>query len=802
MRKIGERPIPMAGIPHHSVSNYIHKIMEYGEKVIICDQVEDPKESKGIVKREVTQVVTPGFPFDLEKTNAHDFHYIACGQYCDDSKAFFLCYVDFTTGELAGVSCSSYEDFIKEILLIKPKEFVTSLGQWDNHSEIYKVLEGLNVKISYIDLCFFSPKNNQEYLSYLIKNYTSDYFLHNKFSLEAISALSYYICSTQGVSSTFHLKEIKIKEEQVFLNAAYSTLEDLEILPRSTEKNNLSLYSFFNKTQTACGARKLQKIFRYPLKDSKIISKRHHQVQKLLEDQGLLTKTRQLLSETRDIDRILAKKSSKKITCGDLHNLALTIYNVHQLAEVLEPLALFSIPWNKEQYNSVLSYAETIKKTLSHELGASLEKNNLILAGCSTQKDNLNLELKNAQSKIEQYEKKLQENLAINTLKIKKNNVHGYFIECSRNQGRKITDELEKIQTLVNNERYTSPLLKEYARTIFSLQAQIQLIEEAIFNDLILSINNLKEILQSFSDFIAEVDSIQSLSWVALQENFQRPYFQEEKGFYVQQAWHPLIKKQIGEKFVSHDITLTQEKYFALITGPNMAGKTTIMREVAIIQFLAQIGSYVPAQSATLSYVDGIYSRLGANDQILKGHSTFMVEMSEMAQILRHATSKSLIIIDEVGRGTSTYDGLSIAWALVEYLITNTKALTLFSTHYHELVALVDKLEHAENYTVETIQKNNTVHFLYNFISGGSQQSFGINVAEMAGIPFEVLNKAQQKLYEFENSTPEKHIDSSSQIKSTYENKVLHSLKNIDFNQISPINAVNKVLKILDDYNS
>jgi DNA mismatch repair protein MutS len=558
------------------------------------------------------------------------------------------------------------------------------------------------------------------------------------------------------------------------------TLIGLEILPKSRETYNDSLLGFFDKTQTAMGSRFLKTIFSNPLVDKVKIDERLDTVQFLVENDEIIESLKNELTKIRDIERILAKVSMNKGTAADLINLCVAIESYESIILMTENLSL-KTELSKKEIQSLKLMAQKIKETLNDEVGASLEKGNLIKIGISKQRDRLAKLHVNVADALIEMENRLKDETGIQKLRIKSNNVAGFFIEVSKGAATKVPEYFDRRQTLVNAERYSTPELEQLEKETITAKEKLEKLEREIFKDLINDVStNSKQLLQ-MSMHIAILDTFQSFATIAINENLTRPNTHTNKQILnIEEGFHPLIRSIIKDQFVCHNLKLDHHIYFGLITGPNMAGKTTVMREIAIIQLLAQIGSFVPAKKAELGICDFLFSRLGASDDILKGQSTFMVEMAETAEILRHATTKSLIILDEVGRGTSTYDGLSIAWGLVEHFIAETKALTLFATHYHELIDVVANNKNAKNLTVETVNHNGNVQFLYRLIEQGASQSFGIYVAKLAGIPRSILFRSEEILKTLEAS--------HSKI-----NLIEEDLHNIHGNQLSFLDEVKEL---------
>ncbi len=816
--KIGDFPIPMAGIPHHAAAVYIDRLSNMGLKVAICEQVQDPKDAKGIVKRAVTQVVSPGMPFDLDKTEASEQRFMASALKVkvNDGEKYLLVVLDFTTGEFDGLILDDQEALINKLRLYSPRELMTFMGQWDENDQMKTCLDHLGILTTYLSEEYFDPKYTEIYTEKIIPGHKRDKTLkaHSEI-LGPIGALAYYVTSTQNLNEFFHIRPFRIVNEKGEMKVTLSTLQGLEILPKSRETYKESLLGYMDKTQTAMGSRKLKQLFATPLYDLEEIKSRQGVIQYFLDHQERLLETREQLSDVRDLERILAKVSTNKINAGDLLNTAKAI-DVHQnlagihKSTVLEKQLLKKLA--PKTINELVSLSNVIEKTINDEIGASLDKGNLIKPGCHPKRDKLAHLAINAEAELTKLEERYREETGIAKLRIKSNNVAGYFIEISKSYANQVPATFQRRQTLVNSERYTTDELNEFEKEVISASELLERMEREIFKDIVAQVATLSSDLQDLSDALSLCDSLQSLSWMALQDGFTCPEFTEGPAeVQITQAWHPLIKNALKDQFVCHDLNLNSKVFFGLITGPNMAGKTTVMREVAIIQTLAQIGSFIPAQKATIGLCDFLFSRLGASDDILKGQSTFMVEMAETAEIIRHATEKSLVILDEVGRGTSTYDGLSIAWALCEHLIHNTRSITLFATHYHELIDVIDDLPQAKNLTVETQNRDGNVQFLYRLIEQGASQSFGIYVAKLAGLPPSLLHRAEEILHGLEGEVVEVPAKKAKSKKIEAEQlsffpegtakpeipKYLKELesefKNLDINNMTPLQMMNKV---------
>lgn len=817
--KLGDHPIPMAGIPHHAAPAYVDRISSLGRKVVICEQVEDPKASKGIVKRAVTQIVSPGMPYDLDKGTHTENKFIASA--VKSESGYLLVLLDFTTGDFYGVNFKTINDLCERLMMTRPKEFISYLGQWDQYPVLEDTLIHLDVLKTHLSSEYFEVKHTGFYIQKLIPTYERDGIIAQHTNiLSPLGAVSYYVTSTQTIEKVSHLRPFRIVNNDDSMKVTYATLRGLEIFPRSRETEAQSLLGFMDKTKTSMGARHLKHFFQTPLSNKDAILKRQNLIESLINHPSFIKELRTLLDDVRDIDRIMAKISTSKAVAGDLLNLAraLDIYSEIQKELINNKYAFFSaLPKKDEEFLRTLS--KNIFATISDEMGAHQDKGNLIKSGASSERDRLAKLSDSASDEILKLEAQYRASTGIGNLKIKHNNISGYFIEVSNSHLSKVPEHFMRRQTLVNNERYVTKELVEFEKEVTSALDKLVKLEKEIFEKICSSISQESFLMLDIAKRLAQIDVFCSLAWISLQENFVRPELRDEKIISISGSWHPLIKANITESFITHDIHLDSNCYFGLITGPNMAGKTTVMREVAIIQYLAQLGCFVPAAQATLGICDYLFSRLGASDDIIRGQSTFMVEMSETAEILRHASARSLIILDEIGRGTSTYDGLSIAWALVEHFVKNLKPITLFATHYHELIDLVNTLPQAKNFTVRTEQKNGKVQFMYELIEQGATQSFGIHVAELAGLPQTVLQRSREILHGLEEKqTTSKEVLSNLTMESTPKTleqlsffgapavvkeeipdhllKLEAEIQSVDIMNLTPIQALNYLAKL------
>lgn len=800
--KLGETPIPMAGIPHHAAATYVDRISQFGKKVVICEQVEDPKVARGIVKRAVTQIVSPGMPYDLDKASQSENKFLASAY---QSKGHFvLILLDFTTGDFFGITFKTIEELCERLMMVRPKEFISYMGQWEKFPILEEHLTAIDALKTHLSQEYFEEKHSGFYIQKLIPTYQRDGIIaQNPDILCPLGALSYYVTSTQTLEKVSHLRPFRLVNNEENMKVTYATLAGLEIFPRSRETESNSLLGFMDRTKTSMGTRHLKQFFQSPLCDLAAITRRLDLISSLMEKPAIIKELRSYLENVRDIDRIMAKISTAKANAGDMLNLSAAIRFYFDIQKTMDENHFsFFQKLPKKDVDFLTDLAKTITETISDEMGAHADKGNLIRPGASKERDRLASLSNSATDEILKLETQYRASTNISNLKIKHNNIAGYFIEVSNSHLGKVPKSFMRRQTLVNNERYVTAELETFEKDVTQALDKLIKLEKEIFESITRSVQDNSHLILDVAKRLAQIDVFQSLAWISLQENFARPMLHADRRMVeIKGAWHPLIKANIRDSFVTHNVTLNEQCYFGLITGPNMAGKTTVMREVAIIQYLAQLGCFVPAASADLGVCDYLFSRLGASDDIIKGQSTFMVEMAETAEILRHASDRSLIILDEIGRGTSTYDGLSIAWALVEHFVKELKPLTLFATHYHELIELVDGLPEAKNYTVRTEQKNGKVQFLYELIEQGATQSFGIHVAELAGLPKNVLRRSREILRELEekeakSSHPTNQLTFFNAVEPTvptHLRSLEQDLKDLDLLNLTPLQALQKL---------
>lgn len=747
-----EERAPMCGVPFHSVDTYLDRLVKKGYKIAICEQVEDPKEAKGLVKREVVRIVTPGTNLSSNSLDESRNNYLMCIVYVSDS--FGLSVADVSTGDYFVTEIDSVERVLDEINKFSPAEIICNEAFFVCGVDVNDLRERLKITISSLADWYFEDETCAKCLfehfgvmslnALGLDSYTT--------GISAAGGLLQYLLNTQKTSLA-HLNNIKpyISSEYMFLDRA--TRRNLELTETLREKNKHgSLLWVLDKTKTAMGARCLRSYVEQPLISSTAINKRLDAVEELMENMVSREEIREYLSPVYDLERLITKVSYKSINPRDMIAL---MNSLSMLPHIKYIISNMNSALLKEQYKNLDTLDDIyswISETICEEPSLTLHDGNIIKSGFNEEVDKLRLAKVDGKKWLAQLEEKERENTGIKNLKIKYNKVFGYYLEVTNSYQELVPDNWIRKQTLTNAERYMTPELKELENTILGAEDRLYNLEYDLFCELRDKIYTQMHRIQNTAKVIAAIDVFTTLALVAEQNNYSRPKINDSGRIEIKEGRHPVIEKILsGYLFVANDTLLdNKNNRVCIITGPNMAGKSTYMRQTALIVLMAQIGSFVPADYADIGICDRIFTRVGASDDLASGQSTFMVEMTEVANILRNATKKSLIILDEIGRGTSTYDGLAIAWAVVEY-ISNTKiigAKTLFATHYHELTELEDKLQGVKNYCIAVKEQNDDIVFLRKIIRGGADRSYGIQVAKLAGLPQTVLTRADELVTE------------------------------------------------------
>ncbi len=815
-------PIPMCGVPYHAAEGYIAKLVEAGKRVAICEQVEDPKKAKGIVKREVVRVVTPGL-LTVDgglSSKANNFVSAICGDF--ENGPLAVASLDITTGEFKVTTAESLDTALGELFRIQPKELLLAESLKDDRVT-YKIRQALpDVFISWQPEFVFEIERAEQVLKDHFQVLTIEGFglSRGDVSVGAAGALLVYCLEThQG--SIEHVKVLSPYRLDSFLKIDEATVRNLELVANSLDGGvKGSLLHIIDKTSTPMGGRLLKKWMLYPLVDLGQIERRLDSVETLygLSEQRKLL--RKHLKKIYDMERLIGKVVME--TAGPRDLLALRD-SLARLPEIREELSSM-LPMDEEKKESLLKELfsdidplediySIIDRSIRDDAPPHLRDGNIIKEGFSQELDELIEIQKSGRGFIAQIEARERERTSIPNLKVGYNRVFGYYIEVSKTHVSKVPDNYIRKQTLASAERYITPELKEIEEKILTAQEKRLELEAEIFKKIRAEVGVNSSRVQKSARALAELDCLCSLAQVAETNNFTRPLMVSDDEIEISQGRHPVVEQTLKDQsFVPNDMRLNHtDSLLVLITGPNMAGKSTVLRQTALICLMAQMGGFVPAERAKLCVLDQIFTRVGATDYLSRGQSTFMVEMKETANILNNATSKSLVILDEIGRGTSTYDGLSIAWAVAEHLLFKDKkgVKTLFATHYHELTALGRQYKKVRNLHVQVKEHQGRIYFLHTLKEGATSKSYGIQVAALAGVPAQVIESAERILRDIENKNKKKRVpvvtvDSSDYkivvqktlpIKGEDEGVIGKRLKEIDINQTTPLEALN----ILDE---
>lgn len=775
-----EERVPMCGIPHHASEVYIDKLIKKGFKVAICEQLEDPKTAKGIVKRDIVEVISSGTITNSNSLNEKENNYI--GNLYDFEYGFVLTYCDITTGEIyAEVLERNIDDIVYKILSLEIKELVIS-------SNTDKILIS-KVKSAKVPITYSDEILNNEYES--IYNKVKDTRI-----VTSIKLLLYYLSVTQKRNLS-HFQEVIIKKRESYLEMDIHTKRNLELTEcLRTKERTYSLLWLLDNTKTAMGSRKLKNYIENPLIDINKINARYNIVEKLLEDFITADELRDNLYEVYDLERLCGRISFGSANAKDLLQLKASLKVLPSIKEKLEKIKFY------ENINTLDNLYNLLEKSIYEEPPNSLKEGFLIKEGYSNELDELKTLSKGGKDFISSFETLERERTGIKNLKVGFNKVFGYYIEVSKGNLSLITEDMGYIrkQTLANCERFITPLLKEKEDLILSAEDKIINLEYSLFTEIRDKCKEYIKELQRISKVISEIDVLESFAFVSEKYNYTRPNITSTNEIKITSSRHPVVEKVLKSgEYVPNDIIMDKNTDILLITGPNMAGKSTYMRQLGIISIMAQIGCFVPAKEATLPIFDKIFTRIGASDDLVSGESTFMVEMMEASRAIRFATPNSLILFDELGRGTATFDGMSLAEAILEYVANKIKCKTLFSTHYHELTDMEKTLPNLKNKHVSAVEENGVLTFLHKVKDGSVDKSYGINVAKLAGLPDEVIERASAILKVYENNEKKKDTIIQTSLPLNFEEKksiVEEEIKKIDILNITPIEAINILSKL------
>jgi DNA mismatch repair protein MutS len=744
-----EERAPMCGVPFHAVDGYLNKLVSKGYKVAICEQVEDPKLAKGLVKRAVTRVVTPGTNLDTKALDESRNNYLMCVVYT--TNAYGVSYVDVTTGDYYLAEFESENQLLDEIGKVVPSEIICNDPFLVSGIDFADLQARLGMVVSAIDAWYFDEDKCYDTLKHHFKVGSLNGLGLDGYSIGIIAAGAAleYLEETQKISLD-HITKITPYVSDRYMLLDRATRRNLELCETMREKAKRgSLFWVLDKTKTAMGARMLRNAIEQPLLSKEEIDQRLDTIEALNQNAINREEIREYLGPIYDLERLISKISYRSANPRDLIAFRQSLSMLPPIKQVLNSFEEGTL---LKQYGQEMDALEDlfalIDASIMEEPPLTMREGGMIKDGYNEEVDHLRRAKTDGKQWLADLLEKEKERTDIKNLKIKYNKVFGYYLEVTNSYKDLVPDDWTRKQTLANAERYTTPRLKELEDSIMGAEDRLCNLEYSIFCDVREKIYAQIGKVQTTAKIIAAVDMFASLALVAEQNNYVRPQITTDGKIDIREGRHPVVEKMIrNDMFVSNDTYLDDKKHkIAIITGPNMAGKSTYMRQTALLVLMAQIGSFVPAQSAQIGIVDRIFTRVGASDDLASGQSTFMIEMTEVANILRNATKNSLIILDEIGRGTSTFDGLSIAWAVVEY-IANTKLLgakTLFATHYHELTELEGKLESVDNYCIAVKEQGEDIVFLRKIIKGGADKSYGIQVAKLAGVPENVLKRARE----------------------------------------------------------
>lgn len=802
---------PMCGIPHHSVDQYLARLTACGEKVALCEQVSDPS-LPGIVKREVVRVVTPGTTFSENLLDHKSNNYLLA--LYPDKGVFGLAMVDITTGACSVTQLEGYDQLAMELRRINPQECILPNTASDDSLEL--LLETFSNTYFYK---YPSPPNPYTVLEtqFQVASVDSLGIAAWPLAVEATGLLLSYLKETQK-TPLHHLKNLRPYSpgENMILDEA--TLRNLELVRTLHDhQKEGSLLGVLDHTKTAMGGRLLKQWLLRPLTDRKGIEERLKAVTAFTENPMHQQRMGDQISAIVDLERALSRLSLDRGTPRDLVALKISLQRIPELKNQLSSFESGLLADLQKQLKPLPELVELIQRAIVEEPPMNLREGGFIQEGFNSELDELRSLSREGKGFIKHLQQQEIQRTGISSLKVKYNKVFGYYIEISKSNLQHVPEDYIRKQTLVNAERFITPELKTYEEKVLTADEKSKALEYELFKTVREKVMEDIAAIQANAQAIATLDVLLNFAYVAGKNRYARPQFTDESILNIVEGRHPVVESMnLAGDFISNDTLLTTKQQMVLLTGPNMSGKSTLLRQVALITLMAQMGSYVPARSATLGIVDRIFTRVGASDNLTRGQSTFMVEMQEAAHILNNATAKSLIILDEIGRGTSTYDGMSIAWAILEYIHDYIRAKTLFATHYHELIPVAERLEHAENYSVAVHEDEKGVVFLHKIQKGGIDKSYGIEVAKRAGVPQAVIQKAQHILRELEEGVLEKGIEAELKLLKTKDqmdlfhqarqkpveslrHPALEHLKMLDVNQMTPIQALQALAQLKEN---
>lgn len=798
--------ILMCGAPFHSIDSYIDKLISKGYKVAIAEQTEDPKQTKGLVKREVVRIITPGTTTSSSLLKEKSNNFFAC--ISQISKIFGLAILDLSTSEFKVLELEQMEDLFNELYKIRPSELLVSQRFIKDHPNF---CNDLSLEIPFL----LNQKENWHFdIQAALEKLNAHFNVHNPDSLGLYGCNAAIIAAGTLLShlqeelhiDLSHIRTIQTKSAFDHMNLDRATLSNLELLePLNKIDSQNTLVHLLDQTKTPMGGRLLKQWIQTPLLSVFEITRRQDAIEELFSNIFIQKELASYLENIRDLERLMMKISSGFATPKDLIFLRFSLESIPKIKTLLQKLKSSYLLDLEKKLLPTQSLEKLIESTLVDNPPMRVSEGNVIREGFDQALDELRQMSQDSKSWIANYQNNLRETLGVKTLKVGFTKVFGYYIEVSLGQASKMPPSFQRKQTLVNAERFISHELKDFEYKILSSQDRILAIENDLFQNLKTLVKKETATILTIAKAIGEMDVLFSLSLVARSYNYIRPIIDEGNKLELKNARHPVIEKVVGKtNFIPNDTFLdNRDNQLHIITGPNMAGKSTYIRQVALNVILAQIGSFIPASSAHIGIIDQVFSRIGASDDLAKGQSTFMVEMSQTANILNHATNRSLIILDEIGRGTSTFDGIAIAWAVAEFLLTTPlkKAKTLFATHYSELTSLEKEIKGAINYQVKVAEVESGIVFLRKIIKGGTDKSYGIHVAKLAGLPIAALDIAKKMLVKLEKKEkPLKtkkeegpYLSFFAQAPDLKTQEVISEIKSLDLNRLTPLEVQQKI---------
>ena len=807
-RSNGSSKIELAGFPHHSLDTYLPKLVRAGERVAICEQLEDPKSTKGIVKRGVTELITPGVSYHDLVLEKKKNNFLSSISYSKD--IIGISFLDVSTGEF--LSTEGNVDYISKLLQsFKPSEIIFS----KNHENIIKDIFNLTSHIYKIDEWACNLDYAKELLidQFQISS-LKGFGIENKNQAIIASGIILHYLKEINHNKKNHILSISRIDQEEYVWMDKFTMRNLEIFS-STNEEGKSLIDVLDYTKSAMGGRLLRRWLALPLKNKKIISKRHRVVSELINNSNFMMKISEEVLKIGDLERLVSKASTFRINPRECEKLKIALSSTNIINKICKKSNIKIVRDMVTHLNPCLDLQKKLENELSDNPPILINKGNVIKSGVNKELDHLRDLRASGKLYLREMLTREIEKTGISSLKISFNNVFGYYLEVRNTHKDKVPEEWIRKQTLVSSERYITEELKEYEEKIFSAEERINLIENKLYEELVNYISKYISYLQKNAQIIAELDCLLSFAFVSEKYNYCYPSINTSDALVIKKGRHPVIEQQLEilDNYISNDLFLDREKQqIMMITGPNMSGKSALLRQTALIVLMAQIGCFVPAESVEIGLVDKIFTRVGASDNISMGESTFMVEMLETASIINNLSSKSLVLLDEIGRGTSTYDGVSIAWSIAEYLHENhNQARTLFATHYHELNKMEAKFKRIKNYNVAVKEINNDIIFIRKLQKGGSEHSFGIHVAKMAGLPKIIIDKANKILHRLESyKEKDQNLEDHSYKANNQlsfvklEDPILEQIRDeilqIDVNKITPVDAlmkINEIKKIL-----